>query len=274
MPEGDSLFALATRLRPVLAGKTLTKSDFRVPRLATVDLLGWHVDGVRSIGKHLIIDLSDGDRRCAVRSHLGMDGSWRYFTLGQRWTKPGHTARVILGVDGAEAVGFLLRELHVDRDPDAALAHLGPDLLGPDWDADVAVANIAEAVRRNPSRTVSDVLLDQRVIAGVGNIYRNEVCFLLGVHPATPMVDVDAARAVELARELLWQNRRSPIRNTTGLRGRGQNHWVYGREGRSCHRCGTPITRVDGHDRDRVTYFCPTCQPAIGSRTGPAPDRR
>ncbi|MFT4199609.1 DNA-formamidopyrimidine glycosylase family protein [Gordonia sp. (in: high G+C Gram-positive bacteria)] len=270
MPEGDTLFALAARLRPVLAGQVLTKTDFRVPRLATVDLSGWRVDEVRSIGKHLVMDLSDGERRCAIRSHLGMDGSCRVFRLGQRWTKPGHTARVVLHVDGAQAVGFLLRELHVDTDPDAALAHLGPDLLGPSWDADAALANIAAA---DPARTVSDVLLDQRIMAGVGNVYRNEICFLLGVHPSTPVVDVDAPEAVGAARTLLWQNRLRPTRNTTGLPGRA-THWVYGREKRPCRRCGTPIRRVDGRDRDRVTYFCPTCQPATGSRNGPAPDRR
>ena len=99
MPEGDTLYALAARLRPVLAGKTLRRTDFRVPRLATVDLAGWRVDDVRSVGKHLLIDLSHGERHCSIRSHLGMDGSWRIFTPGQRWTKPGHTARVVLRVD-------------------------------------------------------------------------------------------------------------------------------------------------------------------------------
>lgn len=261
MPEGDTLYALAARLRPVLAGKTLRRTDFRVPRLATVDLAGWRVDDVRSVGKHLLIDLSHGERHCSIRSHLGMDGSWRIFTPGQRWTKPGHTARVVLRVDDAEAVGFALRELHVDGDRDASIeTHLGPDLLGPDWDADRAVANIVAAVARNPAVSVSAVLLDQRIMAGVGNIYRNEICFLLGAHPSTPMAAVDAEKAVTLARDLLWENRLRPVRNTTGLPRRA-NHWVYGRENRPCRRCGTPIARLANPDRDRVTYLCPVCQP-------------
>jgi endonuclease-8 len=280
MPEGDSLFALAARLSPVLAGKTLRRTDFRVPRLATVDLSGWRVDDVRSVGKHLLIDVSDDDRRCSIRSHMGMDGSWRVFAPGQRWSKPGHTARAVLRVDDAEIVGFALRELHVDADHhdsgasriEAPLAHLGPDLLGSSWDTAQAVANIAAAVARDPAVSVSTVLLDQRIMAGVGNIYRNEICFLLGAHPSTPMGEVDAEKAVTLARELLWDNRLRPVRNTTGLPGRA-NHWVYGRENRPCRRCGTAIARMAGRDRDRVTYYCPTCQPAIGSRSDPAPGR-
>ena len=140
--------------------------------------------------------------------------------------------------DDAEVVGFALRELHVDGRDDDGLAHLGPDLLGPGWDAERAVANLAAAVERDPGLTVSAALLDQRIMAGVGNIYRNEICFLLGAHPSTPIADVDTQKAVALARELLWDNRLRPIRNTTGLPGRA-NHWVYGRENRPCRRCGT-----------------------------------
>ncbi|GAB08968.1 putative DNA glycosylase [Gordonia araii NBRC 100433] len=272
MPEGDTIYALAARLRPLLRGKTLTRSDFRVPRLATVDLSGWRVDDVRSIGKHLVADVSDDDRRAAVRSHLGMDGSWRTFTAGQRWNKPGHTARVILAVDGLEAVGFSLRELHLDADPDRATAHLGPDLLGPGWDPGLALANIAAAVERTPRLTVSEALLDQRLMAGIGNVYRNEICFLLGAHPASSMAGVDAEKTVALARDLLWENRLRVNRNTTGLRGRA-NHCVYGRGNRPCRRCGTPIRRIDGSGRDRVTYWCPACQPVTDSRSDPAPRR-
>ncbi|GED97334.1 Fpg/Nei family DNA glycosylase [Gordonia crocea] len=263
MPEGDTLFALAAQLRPVLAGKTLSRTDFRVPRLATADLSGWRVDEVRSVGKHLLVEVSDGDRRAVIRSHLGMDGSWRVFEPGRRWTKPGHTARAVLRVDGAEVVGFALRELHVDRvgpgRPDP-LAHLGPDLLGADWDPARALAHMADAVARDPSVTVSRVLLDQRVMAGVGNIYRNEICFLLGVHPTTPMRVVDAEEAVSLARRLLWHNRLRPVRTTTGLPGRA-DLWVYGRADRPCRRCGTPIRRVPDEDRDRIAFYCPSCQP-------------
>lgn len=263
MPEGDTVFALAARLRPVLAGKTLTRTDFRVPRLATVDLSGWSVDGVRSIGKHLVVDLTSGERHCAIRSHLGMDGSWRVFAPGQRWTKPAHTARAVLTVDDGAAVGFSLRELHVDADPDRALAHLGPDLLGPAWDPSAAAANLADAGARDPGLTVSRALLDQRNLAGIGNVYRNEICFLLGIHPSTPMSDADAEQAVSIARKLLWDNRLRTVRNTTGIPARGRRRedlWVYGRVARPCRRCGTPIERVDGADRDRITFYCPTCQ--------------
>ena len=154
MPEGDTVFHIAHRLRAALEGKTLTRSDFRVPKEATVDLSGTVVTGVRSVGKHLFIDVVRADpagsdhRPLSIHSHLKMEGAWHVHATGARWRRPAHTARVVLRSREVEAVGFDLGVLEVLTDPSAAVAHLGPDLLGPEWDPDVAVANLA-AVRRD-----------------------------------------------------------------------------------------------------------------------------
>ncbi len=142
------------------------------------------------------------------------------------------------------------------------VGHLGPDLLDPEW----SPGHAAEAVRRFtavPDREVGLVLLDQTVLAGVGNLYKTEVCFLLGVSPWTPVSEVDAARAVALSRTLLLRNAWRPEQSTTGEVARGLRHWVYDRAGRPCRRCGTPVRAgvQDSGTRQRTTWFCPRCQP-------------
>lgn len=260
MPEGDTVFAAAHRLRAGLAGKPLTRSDFRVPRYATTDLSGWVVTGVRSVGKHLFIDVSAHERTASIHSHLKMEGRWQVGPPGTRWRRPGHTARVVLRTDDIEAVGFDLGFVEVLTDPATAVAHLGPDLLGDDWDAATAVAHLAHS----PETPIGVALLDQRLLAGVGNVYRSEICFLHRVHPTTRAGDVDLPTIVETAHRLLWDNRLRPIRSTTGVTARGRELWVYGRDRRPCRRCGTAVVRdvLDGFDGrgERSVYFCPRCQ--------------
>lgn len=262
MPEGDTVYRTAAALRQALRGKVLTRCDIRVPRYAAVDLAGGVVDEVLARGKHLLIRVGDS----TIHSHLKMEGRWEVYRDGQRWRRPAFTARAVLGVEGAEAVGFDLGVLEVlARAAEAdAVGHLGPDLLGPDWDPARAAANLS----RDPDREIGVALLDQRALAGVGNIYRAELCFLRGVHPATPVRQAgDTERWADLAHRLLSANKDRPVRITTGDRRRGRALWVYGRAGEPCRRCGAPI--VGGVLDGRRIFWCPQCQrgPALSPRT-------
>jgi len=255
VPEGDTIYALARRLHEVLADATLTHTDFRVPRWALTDLSGGRVTAVRSVGKHLFMDVERHDGSAvSIHSHLKMEGAWDVHRLGTRWRRPGHSARVVLRAGDTEAVGFNLGVLEVVADPAAAVAHLGPDLLGDDWDPDLAVTNLAA----DPDTLVGAALLDQRLLAGVGNVFRSEICFLLRVSPYTRTGDVDLPAVVQTARRLLWDNRVRSVRCTTGVLIRGKELWVYGRDRKPCRRCGETIVRSDLDGR--VVYMCPRCQ--------------
>jgi endonuclease VIII len=260
VPEGDTVWNTAQALQRALAGATLEHSDFRVPALATVDLAGWTVAESACRGKHLLLRLEapSGGRR-TLHSHLRMDGSWRVFRTGERWAaQPAHLIRVVLRTAGAAAVGYHLHDLAlVPTDEEQRLVgHLGPDLLGPDWDA-------AEAARRlasHPDTTIAEALLDQRNLAGIGNLYKCELLFLRGRYPWTPVSEVDDLDAlVALAHRLLNANRGRWTQSTTGSLHRGQTTYVYGRRAQPCRRCRTAIMKKD--QAERVTYWCPRCQP-------------
>lgn len=249
MPEGDTVFHTAAALRDALVGKTLTRCDVRVPRYATVDLSGERVDEVLSRGKHLFIRAG----AASIHSHLKMEGAWR---IGAAKVAQ-HRVRIVLETADSRATGIDLGILEVlDRGTDmAAVAHLGPDLLGPDWEPRVAAANLAS----DPERPLAQALLDQRVMAGVGNVYCNELCFVFGRLPTAPVGTLrDPLRVVQRARDMLWLNRSRWNRTTTGDTRNGQRMWVYGRAGEPCRRCGTLIQTDRGGDR--VTYWCPVCQ--------------
>jgi endonuclease-8 len=261
MPEGDTVFLTAHRLNDALAGKSLTRGELRHPSLSTVDLTGREVTGVGSVGKHIFTRLGDG---VSLHSHLRMDGSWHLYRPGDRWRRPGHQIRAILSTSDHDAVGFLLHDLELlpTAEESRLVGHLGPDLLDPSWDD----ATAAEATRRlaaDPSRPIGLALLDQRVMAGVGNLYKAEVCFLLGVSPWSPVSATDPARAVELSRKLLLRNAWRPEQSTTGELGRGRQHWVYERHGKRCLRCGHTVRRgVQGSGvQQRPAWYCPHCQP-------------
>lgn len=252
MPEGDTVWHTAARLREALEGKTLTRCDVRVPRYAAVDLTGQRVDEVISRGKHLFIRVGDA----SIHSHLKMDGSWKVNPSG-RPSRAGHRIRIILETDDVQAAGIDLGVLEVlERAHDMdVVAHLGPDLLGADWEPRTAAANLSA----DPDRPLAEALLDQRVMAGVGNVYCNELCFVTGHLPTAPVNAVkDPLRLVQRARDMLWLNRSRSNRTTTGNTRRGQQVWVYGRTGEPCRRCGTPI-RSDSSG-DRITFWCPVCQ--------------
>jgi endonuclease VIII len=274
MPEGDTVWRAARALDQALAGQALTGTDFRTPRLASTDLAGWSVVEVASRGKHLLVRLrepdqpagsaaQDGARRLTLHSHPRMDGLWRVYSPTERWTaRPAHLIRVVLRAAGAVAVGYQLHDVTLTRTADEhrLVGHLGPDLLGPDWDATEAVRRL----RERPEADIGDALLDQRNLAGIGNVYRAELLFLSGLSPWLPVAGVpDLPAVVTLAHRLLEANKDRATRTTTGVLRNGETSYVYGRRGRPCRRCGTPIRSIEG-DRlaDRITYWCPRCQPA------------
>ena len=263
MPEGDTVWLTASRLHDALAGRVLTTSDLRVPQLATVSLVGQTVLEVVARGKHL---LARTDAGLSLHSHLLMDGAWRVFRAGERWTGgPGHQVRVVLGNAESTAVGYRVHEVAIvpSAREDELVGHLGPDTLGPDGDA-------GEAVRRllaRPEREIGPALLDQRNLAGVGNLYKSEALFLRGIAPWTLVGDVaDLPALVTLARRLLEANKHRWEQVTTGDARRGRQHWVFERSGAACRRCGTRIesaeqAEADHPERARLSYWCPRCQP-------------
>jgi len=250
MPEGDTVWHTAAKLRDGLVGKVLSRCDVRVPRFAAVDLTGHTVDEVISRGKHLFIRVGPA----SVHSHMKMDGSWR---LTSRPPRTDHRVRILLSTADIHAVGVDLPLLEIlDRDHDLdVVAHLGPDLLGADWDAATAAANLISET----ARPLAAALLDQRHMAGIGNVYANELCFVFGHLPTTPVEAVtDPVRVVARAHDMLMANRSRWQRTTTGNRRHGEELWVYGREGKPCRRCGTLI--ASDRSGDRVSYWCPRCQ--------------
>ena len=266
MPEGDAVWRTAQRLHRGLSGQRLVRTDFRVPQHATADLAGGTVVETVARGKHLLTRIEgppdQGGRAWTLHTHLKMEGSWRVYRPGERWTKSATLARVVLDVGVRSAVGFQLGvvELLPREREDEAVGHLGPDLLGPDWDADEAVRRLTA----DPDRPLGEALLDQRNLAGLGTIYRTELCFLTGYDPRSSVGTVtDPLRMVRLAHRLLEQNRQLPQICTTGDKRRGHSLWIYGRRHDPCPRCGTPVEHAELGEpgRARVAYWCPSCQP-------------
>lgn len=266
MPEGDTVWLTAQRLHTALAGRVLTRSDLRVPRFATADLTGRSVLDVTSRGKHLLTRVEGG---LTLHSHLRMDGSWRVFAAGGRWRGgPAHEIRAILQNAVHTAVGYRLPvlELLPTADEERVIGHLGPDLLGPDWDPAVALANVLA----EPSRPLGEALLDQRNLAGIGNVYKSELAFLARVTPWLPVAALPGGvpeRLIATAHRLLEANKNTFERQTTARSpGSGRTAtrlFVYGRAGLPCLRCGTLIRRSGQGDHSgvqRVSYWCPGCQ--------------
>ena len=257
MPEGDTVFRTAKRLHDALAGGEVTRFDIRVPGSATADLTGQHVRDVTPRGKHLLMRIGD----LTLHSHLKMEGEWAVHRPGDRWRKPAFRARAIVATARAEAVGYDLAMVEVlpTADEDRVVGHLGPDPLGPDWDA-------ADAARRLAAddRAIHVALLDQRNVAGFGNEYANELLFVRGIRPTARARDVDVAGLIDTGARMIRANRDRVPRTFTGDSRPGRQTWVYRREGKPCRRCGTLIARTDlgaSATAERIVFWCPVCQP-------------
>jgi endonuclease VIII len=260
MPEGDTVYAAAHRLTEALGGVALVRGELRHPRLSTVDLRGRVLDRAVPVGKHLFLRFDGG---LSLHCHLRLDGSWRFYN---RRPPINHRVRAVFATPSTWALGVLLHDMALlsTSDEHRLVAHLGPDLLDPAWSPD----SLAEAVRRlsaRPDRELGQALLDQTIMAGVGNVYKSEVCFLLGVSPWSPVSAVDPETAVRVARKLLRANALRAQRNTTGNARRGRELWVYHQECVGCQRCGGEVRVAYQGDDSRITFYCPHCQP------GPTP---
>ncbi len=263
MPEGDTIWRAAARLRPVLAGAELLR--FEAPRLrGDRPRPGTLIDDVEAVGKHLLVHFAGG---LSLDTHMRMTGSWHLYRAGERWRKPAHLLRCRVDVPGWEAVCFSAPVVRTYRrggpnalgQVDDPVAHLGPDLCRPDADLDEAVARMGTVPA--PTTTVAEVLLDQRVAAGVGNVYKSEVLFACGLDPFTPIEAVEVAlrrRLVEVAATLLRRNLATARRTTVA--GPPGTVAVYGRARQPCRRCGTPVRSRRHGAHARSTYWCPTCQ--------------
>jgi endonuclease-8 len=262
VPEGDTVFRAARMLDRALTGELLTATDFRVPQHATADLSGGTVVGTLSRGKHLLTRIDRGAEAWTLHTHLKMEGAWRVLRPGQRWPRPVHQARVVLTTASTVAVGFSLGIVELlDRTEEAsAVGHLGPDLLGPDWDADEAVRRLSA----EPERPLREALIDQRNLAGIGNMYAAELCFVAGLHPETPVGQVAGLRRlVQRAHQMLDLNKERAFQSTTGNLRERERLWVYRRDRSACRRCGTPVVvEMQGPaGQERASYWCPSCQP-------------
>ncbi len=274
MPEGDTIFRAAATLHRALAGRTVTRFESVFPALNRVHedapLTGRTIESAAAAGKHLLLRLS-GD--LVLRTHMRMSGSWHLYRPGEPWRRPARDMRIVLATDAYVAVGFQVpvaeflqgRALARQRD----LRALGPDLLADDFDRAEALARL----RARGAQPIEAALLDQRAVAGIGNVYKSEVLFVARTDPATPvsrLTDAQLETIVDIARRLMRANvlPASPgaivtygrMRRTTGRSDPTASLWVYGRAGRPCRRCGTLIRSAKTGPDVRTTYWCPRCQ--------------
>jgi endonuclease VIII len=275
MPEGDTLARIAVALRPYLAGRVVTGARARLPGPQVSRIVGQKIDAVDAAGKNLLIKFDGG---LELRTHLGLHGSWHRYRPGETWRRPPSRAALVIEVPGAIAVCFdaPVVELFERR---TEVVHPTISMLGPDLAA--AQFDQAEAVRRlrDPARAetaIGEAVLDQRALAGIGNVYKSEVLFMERVDPFAKIGALDEPtieRIVATARELLKDNARpeaAASRTTTvdlktGAKLAPSRLWVYDRAGRPCHRCGTLIQAgPQGTELPRTTYWCPSCQAPAG----------
>ena len=266
MPEGDSVYQVARTLDRALKGRRLARGELRVAALVGAELAGVTVLENVTHGKHLLTRFDSG---YTLHTHLRMDGSWTVVRPGLQLPRQlDPDIRVLMAVeDGPTAYGLSIPVVELLATPaeHQAVGHLGPDPLRDDWDFDEAVARLAA----EPERPIVAALLDQRLLAGLGNLWVNELCFLRGISPWTPAADVDLRALVKLAVRALRHSAKVPgaFQVTTGRNRRGEEHWVAGRANQPCRRCRTLIkvvAEVAGDPEQRRTWWCPTCQPGPG----------
>jgi endonuclease-8 len=274
MPEGDTIFRAARSLHRALAGHIVTRFETAYAHLDRVNvdtpIAGRTIEQCASAGKHLLITFSGG---LILRTHMRMNGSWHLYRHGERWWRGEHAMRVRLDTADWVAVAFNVpvaefvtaRQL-ATRHP---VAQLGPDLLGETFDRDEAIRRIVASGHR----AIAQTLLDQRIVAGIGNVYKSEVLFMTGVHPETPSSALPRQtleRMLDTARGVLKDNvvdGTSPniqtyrnLRQLNPASDHAETLWVYGRRRKPCRNCGTPIEMKKSGLEARSTYWCPNCQ--------------
>ena len=265
MPEGDTVWRTARRLHEVFAGRPLVRCDLRWPDIATVDFTGYDTVEIVARGKHILHRLAPAtdDVPWTIHSHLRMEGSWRVErTAVPPAAFPAAGIRAVVATGEYTALGWSLGMLDVVRTADEAslVGHLGPDVLGPDWDAGVAAANLKAS-----GAVIGAALIDQRNLAGVGTMWAAESLFVERINPLTPAASLDEAALVRLvtrAQRLIDANRAHAIPSSTGIRRHGHETYAHGRRGKPCRRCGTPIRLewAGPPTRERTMFFCPACQ--------------
>ena len=258
MPEGDTIHRTATSLAAVLVDRVVRRLASNIPLVSHARLVGKTITAVDAHGKNLFIRFDDGR---VLHSHMQMTGSWHLYRPGEKWQRPAQLARCVIEVEGAVAVCFSAPVLRVLSAPalarDDRLNALGPDILGESFDAPRAIVRM----RKEPERAIGDAVLEQRFVAGIGNIYKSESLFRAQVDPFAPVGSLDDAtleRILNEARKLMRANLHGAMRPTVS--GAGERYWVYRRSRRPCRRCGTRIEMKRQGALARSTYWCPRCQ--------------
>ncbi len=275
MPEGDTIYRAAHVMNRALASKTVTRFESPLVHLARVEIdspvTGRTIESVEAAGKWNLMRFS-GD--LILATHMLMNGSWHLYRPGERWQKNRRDMRILIETPEFVAVGFNVpvAQFHTNRTlaRQPRIANQGPDLLAPEFDT----SDVAGRLRAQANRELGSVLLDQRVLAGAGNVFKSEVMFVAGINPfraAASLSQAEAAQVALTARSLLKANAAGPTANrlsayrgwrrTTGSMNPEKRLWVYGRKGEPCRKCGTAIAcRKQGLEA-RVTFWCPRCQP-------------
>lgn len=277
MPEGDTLYRIANKLRPILAGQLIQEATTWRPRngapIDAASIRGRRVESVEANGKHLLITLDD---QRVVHTHLGMTGSWHAYARDAAWKKPAHRAALTLATATHVAVCFTPKQLELVSAArlrgDRYLRRLGPDLML----AETNVAEVLPRLRRHNAATLGEAVMNQTILAGVGNVYKSESLYLAKLNPWNHVgssSDEQLLSYLQLTQKLMRRNRRGGLR-TTRVEASGPRLWVYGRRGEPCLKCGGVIHMSRQGDLGRSTYWCPACQPAGPGATPPATDDR
>ncbi len=267
MPEGDTIFRTAASIRKWMGGRVVTSAQSVLPQLCIDRLTGRTFDAVDAVGKHLLMTF-DGSPRLILRTHMRMTGSWHVYSAADTWRRPRRQARLIIEAGDRLAVCFNAPIIDLLTEAHDAIGHLGPDILADPFE-------VARAVQRARSRgdkglrALGEVLLDQRIVAGIGNIYRCESLFVQGLSPWTPVGAIDDLTLTNLllaAEQLMKANLGTPVARTFGVDPHGPTGglgvtWVYRRAGKPCVTCATLIANKAQGDQARMAYWCPTCQP-------------
>jgi endonuclease-8 len=266
MPEGDTIFRAARTLNRALAGKVVTKFETQLPQLARVDydtpIAGRVVEAVESSGKWMSMHFSGG---LTLLTHMLMSGSWHIYRPAEAWQRSRHQMRVAVHTQDFVAVAFQvpIAEFHTAESllRHRSLRRLGPDVLAPEFDEETVLTRL----RSHPEMEAGVALLTQSILAGVGNVFKSEICFASGVNPFRKLASLSERELRTLAataRKFMMSSvQNAGVRRTTGRSDPEERLWVYQRAGEPCRKCGTPVeSRKQGMDA-RVTFWCPRCQP-------------